>query len=564
MNEEPSRADRLDSWKAIARYLGRSVRTVRRWEADEGLPVHRHMHRSLASVYAFKSELDTWQGNARRLAAAAPERAVAAGDTVFEGLRPTLPGSPARQSRRAVVVLPFVLLGPESSEEYLADGFTEEVITRLSAVHALRVISQTSSMSLKGTTPGAPAIGRLLDVDHLLEGSVRLLGNRVRVSVRLVATETDEQRWAEVFDDTLDEVFAIQERIARSIVRALELRLTGEEDQRLARLPARGNLEAWQLALAARQQAMRWRPDAIDEAVRLLERGLELAPDDPWMHAALGRTWLQYREAGIDLSEVPFINAETHAARLLAMDPQDPGGHQLRGWIHYCRGDVQQAVVSLKHSARTNFADPDTLGLLANCYLISGRMEAAREVIAQVMSVDPLTPLTQCMPGWADVLDGEFERALPAYRRMFDMDPGNPIGRLFYVWALIYTGAAAEAARVAADYPPPLAQSLPAHVAGMLARAANGESTAADAELPTGFEAVAASSDMFPRLLAQAYALAGNTAQAVRWIDVAVDRGFIHHPFLAGKDPILARLLDEPAYQAVLERAHARWLAFEA
>ncbi|MGH9421967.1 MAG: helix-turn-helix domain-containing protein, partial [Thermoanaerobaculia bacterium] len=139
-------SDQLESWKQIAGYLGRSVRTVRRWEREEGLPVHRHVHRVLGSVYAFKSEIDTWQSQHRVQPIAAPAaKAVNTGDQL-----------------RSIAVLPFANLSSDSGNDYFADGLTEEITARLSGVRSLRVISRTSSATFKGSVKDAKKISREL------------------------------------------------------------------------------------------------------------------------------------------------------------------------------------------------------------------------------------------------------------------------------------------------------------------------------------------------------------------------------------------------------------------
>jgi TolB-like protein len=271
--------DRLDSWKEIAAYLSRGVRTVRRWETDDGLPVHRHMHRARGSVYAYKSEIEGWRQSGRRSAPPPAER------------RPP----PAPGSTKSIAVLPFANLSTEANTDYFADGLTEEVIADLSKVHALRVISRTSSMTLKGTTKDAKTIARELGVRYLLEGSVRRAGRRLRISAQLIDARTDDHLWADRYDGTLADVFAIQDRLAGTIVEALELRLGPDEARRLTDRPIR-NVHAYECYLRARQEMWWWRRDAIDHAVRLVENGLALVGPNAALSAGLGLAHLQYQE----------------------------------------------------------------------------------------------------------------------------------------------------------------------------------------------------------------------------------------------------------------------------
>lgn len=531
--------DRLDSWKAIANYLGRSVRTARRWESEEGLPVHRHRHKSGGSVFAYRNELDAWRDSKAVTGAASPPP----------------PAAPVEET--AIAVLPFGYLGPDDARAYIADGFTEEVITALSRVPELRVISWTSTMTLKGSNKGARELGRSLGVGRLVEGTVRHEGERIRISARLVDAESDKQLWSDRFEGRLDGLFDIQDRLAEATVAALELEPSKPPTAAAAAPP---DIAAWQFLVQARQSALRWRKDTIDEAVALLEAGIEHAPAEPRLHAALGMTHLHYREAGIDLGEAPIRAAEACAARIEALAPDFAAGHQLAGWIHYNRAEIADAVGSLRAAHAQEPWDPDTLTLLANCLLISGRVAAARPHIEALCRLDPLTPLTRCMPGWADALDGHFAAAVGPYREMFAGDPQNPVGRVFLVYILAAAGET-DAARELADVDPsPVSDTPPGQLLGLFAAALAG---ASPPPLPAGLsEGFAKASDLFPRFIGQAYAMAGDVPQAVHWIGVAVDRGFINYPFLSQHDPFLSALAGEPAWDALLETVRRRWEAF--
>ncbi len=139
----------------------------------------------------------------------------------------------SKSKKHAIVVLPFTNQSPDPENEFFSDGLTEEIIADLSTVSALSVISRTSSMQLKGTNKNVRTIGRDLGVRYALEGSVRKAGQSLRITAQLVDALTDEQLWAEKYAGTMDDVFDLQERVSREIVRALDVTLTSDEEQRL-------------------------------------------------------------------------------------------------------------------------------------------------------------------------------------------------------------------------------------------------------------------------------------------------------------------------------------------
>jgi TolB-like protein/Flp pilus assembly protein TadD len=246
---ESSSNERLDSWKEIAAYLKRDERTVRRWEG-EGLPVHRHMHKKQASIYAHKAEIDVWWKNGRlRLESPEPARAskplalwLLAGSAavlvvatiafvLYRSGSAKEKGQPAITS---LAVLPLKNLSGNPTQEYLADGMTEELIGRLAGIHNLRVISRTSVMHFKDTQLSVPEIAKTLGVDAVVEGSVMREGSRIRVHAQLIRAATDEHFWSEEYDRDLRDVLALQSDVAQAIARKVEVTVSGEEHTRLA------------------------------------------------------------------------------------------------------------------------------------------------------------------------------------------------------------------------------------------------------------------------------------------------------------------------------------------
>ncbi len=545
--------DRLESWKAIARYLGRSVRTVRRWEQHEDLPVHRLMHRSRASVYAFANELDDWL--ASRAEQPVATKTAAAPPTVKKADGPDPDTSPT-----SIAVLPFTFAGPDPNQAWVADGFTEEMINGFSALRGLRVTSRTSSIAFKGSDQPSGAIAGVLGVARLLEGSVVGDGKRLRITVRLIDPNRDDQLWSRQYTGTMEEVFDIQERIARAVVAALQLHLEPGEDRRLAH---RGlhDLEAWRRVVQARQEALRWRPDALVRARALLEEAIEMAGDHPEITAAMGRTLLNVREAGIDVSDAVVEEAGRWAARAEQADPQGPGTLVLNAWLHYARGDLAPAIAGARQALEVDHDQPDALGLLAYCLLLTGQETQARPVIDHLLAVDPLTPLTVCLPGMLHAMEGRFEEAVEPYRDMLARDPGNPVARLFCTWALFNAGADDEALAMAAGFERATHDTAPAHVARLYTAAHLGtlDGSGLTPPIRERVEAI----EMFARSTAEAFAMGGDVERATRWLDVAVDRGFANYPYISKHSPFFRQLPETDALRAVKARIHERWASFQ-
>ncbi len=539
---DTSAANRLRSWKAIAGYLGCSVRTARRWEAEEALPVHRLMHKSQGNVYAYPHELDAWLKR----------------DEVNEQRARNDVG----EERASIAVLPFGFVGADADSAYIADGFTDEVIADLSKIRELRVTSRTSSMALKGSQLSAQRMARALGVAMLLEGSVQKQSDKLRITVRLIDPDSEDTLWTDKYQGVLEDIFAIQERIARDVAEHLQVSLSNDDEQRLESRDV-DNVDAWLLATQAKHEGFRWRPDAIDRAVQLLEKAVELAGDRPALLAALGRTWLHYREAGADLGPEPIERARECAARIAAVDPGSPAGLQLSGWLKYAQGDIQGAVHDLNAASQADITDVDSINLLVNCYLISGRVALARPLIPRVLRLDPLLPVARCLPGWADSLEGKFDEAVEPYRSMYEMDPGNPVGRLFYLWALVSAGQNAEALSIIDGYSDDAAMSLPGQVARLFEAGLRGEGLVSDGGLSVDAETAANTSDVIPRLLSQAYSLCGQTGLAIVWLGRAVERGFINYPYIAHHDPLWESIREEPGFQVILRDVKQRWERFD-
>jgi TolB-like protein len=245
--------DRLNSWKEIAAYLKRDVRTLHRWEMEEGLPIHRHHHKQRGSVYAYRSELEAWwnerrlsidkqentlpsTGNWRRLCFAATFLILLFAACVYLLQRRAGDhiGVPERKIRLAV--LPFENLGGDPEQEYFSDGLTEEMIARLAGLNPqqLAVIARSSSMRYKHSSQGVTQIGRDLGVDYLLAGTVRREGSTVRVTAELVQVRDQTHLWSHSYQREQRDLSALQGDLAQAVAREIQVMLTPSQETRLA------------------------------------------------------------------------------------------------------------------------------------------------------------------------------------------------------------------------------------------------------------------------------------------------------------------------------------------
>lgn len=244
--------------------------------------------------------------------------------------------APAKDARPAILVVPFVNMSGDTEQEYFSDGVSEDIITDLNKISALSVISRNTAFGYKGKTIAAAALARQLGVSHILEGSVRKSGNRVRITAQLLEAHTDAQIWAERFDRTLDDVFAIQDDISKAIVAALRLKLAPEE-KRAIEQRATSSSEAYDLYVMARAFARKGSERLKPVIVRICQRAVELDPNFAPGWAMMSFAESELGQRGVD--GFGLERARTSAERAIKADPNYAPGYaamaeaQLRGMI---------------------------------------------------------------------------------------------------------------------------------------------------------------------------------------------------------------------------------------
>ena len=459
---------------------------------------------------------------------------------------------------KTVVVLPFANRSADPENEYFSDGLTEEVISDLSRIAALRVISRNSAMALKGTNKDTPTLARELDVSHLVTGSVRRAGDALRVTAELVETKTDRPIWSEKYSGTVEDVFGIQEEISRKIVSALEVKLTDTEERQVAERPI-DNAVAYDGYLRARQEMYGWTAESSRRALRLVDDALAIVGDNPLLLATKGQIHWMNANVMLEPFDESLDRAAEYAERALALDPDSPLGIFVRGLVAGLRGHVERALEDVRRARELRPGDANVLAELCRFSYAAG-LRKPDALVDELVRIDPLTPVTSMVLANHSVLYGRFQEAVPAARRAIEMAPGASLLHILSAWNLAEAGLQEEASEILGRVGVALEGSVNGSYALFLKNALEGNAEVALSHATPEMER-AIRTDHFTRTVADGYALIGRRTDAVRWIRIAMDCGFINYPFLAQHAPFLSSVRTDPGFQELMDELKVRWEA---
>jgi serine/threonine protein kinase len=467
------------------------------------------------------------------------------------------------QAEKSIVVLPFVNQSPDPGNEYFADGLTEELIADLSQVRALRVISRTSAMYFKGTNRPLKAIASELKVRHVLEGSVRKAGNSLRITAQLIDAETDAHLWADKYSGTIDDVFALQERLSREIVAALRIVLDPGESRQLGRTRI-ADPRAYDFYLRARHESLRGTPEGLDRALELLHHGIELIGDNELLYAAQAYAhWLHLGWA-VDTSVERLREVERSIDNVFKANPSSAKGEMLRGLLAQRAGRLQEEVRHCKKALAFDPVEPDALALLTYAYALSGKMPEARATLAKTLAIDPLSVMARWAASFVPFAAGEFDSALDALVAAAAHDPDNPGLQGFRALCLAYLGRREEARDLFGNLEGRTTSLLLRGVFGFMASALAGDASGAVNCLSPGVIEAARADDNAALILADGFAALGDNDAALEWLRCqTLDHGFINWQFFTEHDPLLGHLREDPRFFELMAHVRRRWETFE-
>lgn len=323
----------------------------------------------------------------------------------------------------SIAVLPFANMSDDPDQEFFVDGLTEDIITELSRQHALFVISRNSTFVYKGQAVNLREVADKLGAQYLVEGSVRKVGDRLRVTVQLIDTATDAHIWAEKYDRKLDDVFAIQDEVTAAIVATLPGRVeAAQQDQLVRKTPS--SMAAYECVLAAKTRHHRATEEENAEAQKLIDRALVLDPDyahaHAWRGCILGQAWVY---GWTEDQDATFDEVVRELEKALSLDENDADVHRILSAVHVNQNDLTRAHY---HQDRALALNPNyDLVVVQQGELLTwlGRPAEGIDWIRKAMRLNPHHPERFWSHlGKAYFTARQYEEAIEAFMHLSSMD----------------------------------------------------------------------------------------------------------------------------------------------
>jgi adenylate cyclase len=352
-------------------------------------------------------------------------------------------------TQESIAVLPFTNMSADVDNEFFADGITEEIINVLSQIRGLRVAARTSCFFFKGKHADMRQIGEQLNVRTVLEGSVRKVGDRLRITAQLVNVADGYHLWSERYDRELKDVFAIQDEIARSIAQRLELTLEGDRAEQLVKAGTK-NLNAYQVYLKGRALLYR-RGLAIPHAAECFDRAVTLDPDYALAWAGLADCYTTLGYYGVTRPDTCMPQSMEAARRAVAIDPSLAEAHTALAMSALMGAwDKIEAEREFLHALELNPRYIQARAWYALFYLqfSEGRLVEGMEQAKLALQSDPLSSYAHAIYGFTCGMARNFEEGIEVSRRAVELDPESFLARMILASALLFGGQLEESLRV--------------------------------------------------------------------------------------------------------------------
>jgi TolB-like protein/Tfp pilus assembly protein PilF len=350
----------------------------------------------------------------------------------------------------SIAVLPFENMSDDPEQEFFSDGITADIISTLSKFRHLRIVARHSTEIYRNRKLPIAEIAQQQQVRYILEGSVRRIGKRIRVSAELIDSESEQICWSDRFDRDLDDLFAVQDEITQKITLAMKVHLD-DGDMALQRSAGTTNIKAWELTMTAIDLQDTYIRQNILEARAMVNQALALDPDYVFAWVALAWTHWQEVYSGWSKSrEISLTEAEKASQRALDLDPHSADALSQAGTGCLLRHDADKALEYCHKAIDLEPGNAENQALLAFAYIFVGDYEQARLHYQNVHKLCPILPNWYYLIGaQVEQNDGDLERAIAIYRQGLAVEPDAPLCRFYLVNALMQKGDTAGAQQYA-------------------------------------------------------------------------------------------------------------------
>jgi serine/threonine protein kinase/Tfp pilus assembly protein PilF len=326
------------------------------------------------------------------------------------------------KEEHSIAVLPFVDMSPNNDQEYFCDGLAEELINALANVKPLRVAARTSAFSFKGEKHDVREIGEKLNVDTVLEGSIRKAGNRLRITAQLVNAADGYHLWSEKYDRTLEDIFAIQDEISLAIVDKLKIELLGEEASRLTKRGTE-NLEAYDLYVRGR---FFWekRGEGLNKAVDYFKEAIEKDPKYAAPYAGIADSYNLLAFYGFLPAHDAMPKAKEYAQKAIEIDDTIAEAHCALAWIHqYYDWDFTKSEQEFKRAIELNPAYTPAHYWYSSTLFATGLLDDGQRENERAITLDPLSVQAYTVYGWNLIGQLQLEQSVEKLNRALELNP---------------------------------------------------------------------------------------------------------------------------------------------
>jgi adenylate cyclase len=425
------------------------------------------------------------------------------------------------EPRTRIAVLPLDNISPDAKDAYIAEGLTEELISRLSKLHELRVIARTSVGQYRSTEKSVAQIGAELSVAWLLEGSVRKAGDRLRITLQLIDVASQEHVWSESYDRQLDDVFALESEIAETMAGVLQVTLLDPERESIRKRPTT-NVPAYELYLKGIHAARQTTSEALDEAVRFFTEATRLDPSFSLAYSALAN--LLILRAGDSLPpREAFSAAKGWVTKALELDPNSADAHAASGnlALQYDH-DWSAAEKEFRRAISLNPSNSTAHFWYGILLMVVKKFEAASGELRAAAALDPLWDLPKLWMGEVFELSGDSAAAIALAEERRDQRPEDAAAHIRLGWLLFWAGRTQEArqeARLAAGAVTAFDRAERARLWAMLGKPDEARGLLAE------WEATPRTKYINPAWVAAVYVAVGEPERALAWLEHDREQG---------------------------------------